>query len=60
MERCRNKVRIRVANIMIGLTILGCFAMVYSGKQAVKRGDSVTKQNLDWHKKFNEEKSGTN
>ncbi|XP_011194404.1 UPF0389 protein CG9231 [Zeugodacus cucurbitae] len=55
MERCRNRIRIRVANIMIALTVLGCCIMVYSGKQAAKSGDSVVKQNLDWHKKYNEE-----
>ncbi|XP_037934473.1 UPF0389 protein CG9231 [Teleopsis dalmanni] len=54
MERCRNKVRIRLANIMIGLTIVGCCIMIYSGKQAAKRGESVSKQNLDWHKQYNE------
>ncbi|XP_068148710.1 UPF0389 protein GA21628 [Drosophila tropicalis] len=54
MERCRNKMRIRLANVMIGLTIVGCAISVYSGKQAAKRGDSVTKQNLEWHKQFNE------
>ncbi|CAD7003358.1 UPF0389 protein CG9231 [Ceratitis capitata] len=55
MERCRNKIRIRVANIMMALTVFGCCIMVYSGKQAAKSGDSVTKQNLDWHKKYNED-----
>ncbi|XP_036214839.1 UPF0389 protein CG9231 [Bactrocera oleae] len=54
MERSRNRIRIRVANIMIALTVLGCCIMVYSGKQAAKSGDSVVKQNLDWHKKYNE------
>ncbi|EDV97991.1 UPF0389 protein CG9231 [Drosophila grimshawi] len=54
MERCRNKMRIRLANVMIGLTIVGCGIMVYSGKQAAKRGESVTKQNLEWHNQFKE------
>ncbi|KAH8324946.1 hypothetical protein KR074_011695 [Drosophila pseudoananassae] len=54
MERCRNKMRIRLANIMIGLTAIGCAIMIYSGKQAAKRGESVTKMNLEWHKQFNE------
>ncbi|XP_037811145.1 UPF0389 protein GA21628 isoform X2 [Lucilia sericata] len=54
MERSRNKMRIRIANIMMGLTILGCALMIYSGKAAAKRGDSVTKQNLEWHKRYNE------
>ncbi|BFF97133.1 uncharacterized protein DMAD_05615 [Drosophila madeirensis] len=54
MERVRNKMRIRLANIMILLTVVGCGIMVYSGKQAAKRGESVTKMNLEWHKQFNE------
>ncbi|XP_059216170.1 UPF0389 protein CG9231 [Stomoxys calcitrans] len=54
MERTRNKVRIRLANIMMALTVVGCGIMVYSGKEAAKRGESVTKQNLDWHKQYNE------
>lgn len=54
MERSRNKMRIRIANIMMGLTALGCCLMIYSGKEAAKRGDSVTKQNLEWHKRYNE------
>lgn len=53
MERCRNRIRIRLANIMMGLTIIGCIVMVYSGKQAAKRGESVAKMNLDWHKEYN-------
>ncbi|EDW49796.1 UPF0389 protein CG9231 [Drosophila sechellia] len=54
MERCRNKMRIRLANIMIALTAVGCAIMVYSGKQAAKQGESVTKMNLEWHKQFKE------
>ncbi|KAH8410778.1 hypothetical protein KR222_007580 [Zaprionus bogoriensis] len=54
MERCRNKIRIMVANVMIGLTVVGCGIMIYSGKQAAKRGESVTKQNLEWHNQFNQ------
>uniref|UniRef100_A0A1L8E9R4 Putative conserved plasma membrane protein n=3 Tax=Haematobia irritans TaxID=7368 RepID=A0A1L8E9R4_HAEIR len=57
MERTRNKVRIRIANIMMALTVIGCGIMVYSGKEAAKRGESVTKQNLDWHKQYNEKYS---
>ncbi|XP_034480912.1 UPF0389 protein GA21628 [Drosophila innubila] len=54
MERSRNKMRIMLANIMIGLTVIGCGIMIYSGKQAAKRGESVTKQNLEWHNQFNQ------
>lgn len=54
MERTRNKIRIKGANIMIVLTILGCIYAVYSGKKAAEAGESVEKYNHDWHKKFNE------
>lgn len=54
MERSRNKIRIRVANIMMALTVVACIVMVYSGKQAAQRGESVQKTNLDWHKEYNE------
>ncbi|KAH8258814.1 hypothetical protein KR038_009988 [Drosophila bunnanda] len=58
MERCRNKMRIRLANIMIALTAIGCAIMVYSGKQAAKRGESVSQMNLEWHKQFKEPRAG--
>lgn len=54
MERANNRVRIRGANIMMVLTLLGCMAMIWSGKKASQTGDSVQKQNLEWHKKYNE------
>lgn len=46
--------RIRIANIMMIATLLGCGFMVYSGKQAASRGESVQKMNIDWHKEYNE------
>ncbi|KAH8286581.1 hypothetical protein KR054_012051 [Drosophila jambulina] len=58
MERCRNKIRIRMANIMIALTAIGCAIMVYSGKQAAKRGESVSQMNFEWHKQFKEPQAG--
>lgn len=45
--------RIRIANIMIVATLVGCGYMVYSGKQAAGRGESVQKSNIDWHKEYN-------
>lgn len=59
MERCRNTMRIRLANVMIGLTVIGCAIAVYSGKQAAKKGESVTKQNLEWHNQFNQAANST-
>ncbi|XP_055845463.1 UPF0389 protein CG9231 [Episyrphus balteatus] len=55
MERCRNRIRIRLANIMMALTVVGCIIMIISGKQAAKRGESVAKMNLDWHKEYNKQ-----
>ncbi|KAG4076701.1 hypothetical protein HA402_001988 [Bradysia odoriphaga] len=57
MERTRNQVRIKGANIMILLTIMGCIYAVYSGKKAAEQGESVEKLNLDWHTKYNESKT---
>lgn len=54
MERARNIIRIRTANLMIAITIIACIYMVYSGKQAAERGESVQKENLDWHREYNE------
>lgn len=57
MERTRNRIRIRGANIMILLTILGCIYAVYSGKKAAEAGESVEKYNQDWHKRYNDSKA---
>lgn len=55
VEKARNRMRIRIANYMIVATIIGCIAMVYSGKQAVKRGESITQENIEWHRQLREE-----
>ncbi|KAK7790848.1 hypothetical protein R5R35_010722 [Gryllus longicercus] len=57
MEKARNKIRIKIANYMMLATIVGCIGFVYSGKQAAKRGESVQKMNMDWHKQINETSS---
>lgn len=49
MERCRNRMRIKIANYMMAATAVGCIAMIYLGKQDAKKGISVTQQNRDWH-----------
>lgn len=53
MERARNRFRIKIANYMMGLTVVGCIIMIYSGKKAAERGETVSKANLDWHKEYN-------
>lgn len=54
MERCRNQVRIKMANYMMLATAIGCIVMIMSGKRAQERGETVQKMNLDWHKEYNE------
>lgn len=49
LDKARNKARIYINLGMIGLTIFASIAMIISGKRAAKRGESVQKQNLDWH-----------
>lgn len=53
MERCRNQVRIKIANYMMLATAIGCVIMIVSGKRAQERGETVQKMNLDWHKEYN-------
>lgn len=55
VERARNRMRIRIANYMMLATAIGCIAMVYSGKRAAKRGESVTKDNIEWHRQLRED-----
>lgn len=55
MERSRNIMRIRIANLMMLLTLLGCLAMVWSGKKARARGESVEKMNLRWHEQIQQQ-----
>lgn len=55
MERTRSELRIKGANIMILLTIIGCIIAIYTGKKKAASGDSVEKRNLDWHKQYNQE-----
>ncbi|KAG5681754.1 hypothetical protein PVAND_011163 [Polypedilum vanderplanki] len=54
VDRARNRFRIRVANIMMILTLIGCGIMIVSGRNAAERGDSVLKSNQDWHREYNE------
>uniref|UniRef100_A0A1L8DUS6 Protein with signal anchor n=1 Tax=Nyssomyia neivai TaxID=330878 RepID=A0A1L8DUS6_9DIPT len=62
MEKSRSKARIRISNYMIVATLVGCIIMgkflplVYSGKQAAERGDTVSKINRDWHENLKEQK----
>lgn len=54
MDRAANRFRIRIANIMMVITVIACVLMVMSGKEAADRGESVQKMNQDWHLEYNE------
>lgn len=55
MERCRNLMRIKISNYMMIATAIGCISMVFLGKQAAKKGESLGKINLEWHKQMEAE-----
>ncbi|CAG9859534.1 unnamed protein product [Phyllotreta striolata] len=56
MEKCRNRVRIKIANYMMLATVIGCFAMVYVGKKEAKEGVSLVKLNQQWHDDYKAQK----
>ena len=49
MEKVRSRLRVRISNYSIVLTLAGCLLMIYMGKQARERGDTLHKRNLEWH-----------
>lgn len=55
-SKVRSVVRIKVANYTMLLIVLGCIAMIITGKRARDRGESIEQRNLDWHKKYAEGK----
>lgn len=34
-------------------TVISCIVMIFIGKRAAKRGESVIKMNADWHREYN-------
>lgn len=55
MERCRNRMRIKIANYMMAATIIACLGMVYVGKKKREKGETVESINLRWHQQYKEE-----
>ncbi|XP_074070751.1 protein FAM162A isoform X2 [Macrotis lagotis] len=47
LDAAKNRVRVKISYMMIALTILGCIIMVFQGKQAVKRHETLTSLNLE-------------
>lgn len=55
IERSRSEARIKIANVLMLLTILASLGAVLSGKAAAKRGESVQQINQDFHKQYKED-----
>lgn len=55
-NKVRSIVRIKVANYTMFFIILGCIAMIITGKRARDRGETIMQRNLDWHQKYSEGK----
>lgn len=54
LDRARDRARVKACIYMSFATVLGCIIMIMSGKKAAKRGESVSKSNLEWHRDYNE------
>jgi len=52
MEFYRNKARIKISIMMMIATLAGCLSMIWSGKLAAERGESVYKMNEDFHRAY--------
>ncbi|XP_066496274.1 protein FAM162A-like [Tiliqua scincoides] len=55
LKAAQSQLRIRICYIMIALTLLGCMAMVFSGKLAAKRDDTLLKMNAEKKAKWRAE-----
>ncbi|CAJ1082136.1 protein FAM162B-like [Xyrichtys novacula] len=60
IDAARNKMRVKVCYVMMGLTIVACMVMVFLGKQAASRHESLTGQNMEkkarWRQEVQREK----
>ncbi|XP_032847775.2 protein FAM162B [Tyto alba] len=55
LDAARNSVRIKVCYIMIALTLLGCLAMVITGKEAAKKDHTLLRANIEKKAKWKAE-----
>eukprot|EP00069_Balaena_mysticetus_P010649 bmy_06839T0 len=55
IEAARNRARVKACYVMIGLTIIACFAVIVSAKRAAERHESLTSWNLAKKAKWREE-----
>ncbi|XP_034025361.1 protein FAM162B [Thalassophryne amazonica] len=55
IEVARNRMRIKFCYAMIAATLAGCAAMIYLGKQAAHRNESLAAYNLEKQARWREE-----
>ncbi|XP_015179037.1 PREDICTED: UPF0389 protein CG9231 [Polistes dominula] len=55
MLQARSKVRVRICNIMIVITLIGFLIAAVSGKKEVASGNTLFKIDQDWQKNLREE-----
>ncbi|XP_015211413.1 protein FAM162B [Lepisosteus oculatus] len=55
LATARNKARVKICYIMIGMTVVACFVMIASGKRAAERHETLTSWNLAKKAKWKEE-----
>uniref|UniRef100_A0A0E9WWI7 Protein FAM162B n=1 Tax=Anguilla anguilla TaxID=7936 RepID=A0A0E9WWI7_ANGAN len=55
IDAARNKIRVRACYAMILLTVASCMGMVYMGKKAVGRNESLTRWNMEKKARWREE-----
>ncbi|NWU20009.1 F162B protein, partial [Dyaphorophyia castanea] len=55
LDTTRNIVRIKVCYIMIALTVLGCVTMIITGKEAVKKDQTLLRVNTEKKAKWRAE-----
>ncbi|XP_078542076.1 protein FAM162B-like [Lissotriton helveticus] len=56
MNAAQSKMRVMTCYVMIALTIVGCVVMVISGKDAVKKENTLMKRNMEKRAKWKAEK----
>ena len=55
LHQAQSKGRVRTANLMIVIIIIGCFIAVASGKRDAKAGKSLSRDNQEWHAQINKD-----
>ncbi|XP_028290177.1 protein FAM162B [Gouania willdenowi] len=55
IDAARNKIRVKAAYVMMGVTIGACLVMVVMGKRAAGRNESLTAHNMEKKARWREE-----